>query len=156
MLRNQARNQVRRGARGGRLHGGAAGGMAGGLGEAPSLEGQPRVGRGVELGLLAGGLGEEELPHGTYHDESNQICPLLLPNPLKSFPSRGANHPQQPRDAANRPLPRHRRRGFGAREFRGEGAPGRRRLWSSEPPIEPRAPGRRRNPAPTTTAPICS
>jgi hypothetical protein len=25
------------------------------------------VGRGVELGLLAGRLGEEELPHGTYH-----------------------------------------------------------------------------------------
>jgi hypothetical protein len=61
------------------------------------------VGRAVELGLLAGRLGEEELPHGTYHGRGpNQDSPLLVPLESTQILAIGGQiSPEFARNAAN-------------------------------------------------------
>jgi hypothetical protein len=48
----------------------------------------------VELGLLAGGLGEEELPHRTYHTGSEPLlsCSSTSNPPRPVAPRTGKNH----------------------------------------------------------------
>jgi hypothetical protein len=120
------------------------------------------VGRGVELGLLAGRLGEEELPHGTYHGRcrnqdstSTRSSRRIHSNPRHPGAQITPNLQETPRIKTPAPVAwRDRRRDSEPKKARipeGAGRPGKAAAaaWTSEARWSSRA-GVGTRPAPTT------